>query len=67
MSEVGKKEDGSITWDLRWIIFFFVQEKSLVVKFFYVLIQFQFSEEGHRWFWKHNKDGVFSVASAYLV
>lgn len=56
-----------IIWDLRWRHLFFIHQEPLFAEYFSILRKFNFSEETEKWFWRHNKDDLFSVASVYLV
>lgn len=67
VGEIGSSDKGSVTWDLKWRIPFFVHEEPLVVDFFFALQEVQLNVEMDKWVWIHAKDDSFYVASAYQV
>lgn len=44
---------------------FFVYEEDRALDFFFVLREFQFSEESNKWVRRYSRDGVFSIHSTY--
>lgn len=67
MGEIDRWVDEKISLDLGWRRSFIVHEESMMLIFFSVPREFQFSEKNGRCVWRHTRDRLFSVASAYQI
>jgi hypothetical protein len=56
-----------VEWEFRWRTTLDLQEHDLLIVLIESLRQVRFLSTGDEWCWRHEKDVLFSVKSAYLV
>lgn len=62
---MGRCEDKTLVWDIRWKRSFFIHEKPIVDDYLSVTPGHNFSLDIYKWLWKFAKDDSFSVSSTY--